>query len=179
MGLQSEINKARPFDLPEQEAFLGLIRTAGALHADFERLFRSKGISAAAYNVLRILRGSGDKGRKSLEIGRDMVAQVPDITRLVDRLEEAGFVTRRRCEDDRRVVHVVITRAGLSLLGRLDEPVLALHEGQLGHMSREELRTLIALLEKARTPKGAGVAKESRRRRAPTAREGRTRKEQA
>lgn len=168
MGLQQEINKAGPFDSLEQEAFLGLVRTTGLLHASFERLFRARGISAAAYNVLRILRGTGAAGRKCQEVGRDMVAQVPDVTRLVDRLEALGLVERRRCGEDRRVVHVTITREGRALLATLDEPVLGLHREQMGHLSRTELRTLIALLDRARNPADAGGRTNQRRRRAPS-----------
>jgi DNA-binding MarR family transcriptional regulator len=100
--------------------------------------------------VLRILRGSGDDGRPATEIGPDMVVRVPDVTRLVDRLERDGYVERTRCSRDRRVVWVCITQAGLDLLKTLDPAVLDLHKAQLGHLTQKELSTLSRLLTKAR-----------------------------
>jgi DNA-binding MarR family transcriptional regulator len=164
--LARALGKQKPFEDPEVETFLSIVRTASALSAPIERLFRGHGLSAATYNVLRILRGamlscqkhgphdSHDRsvrhGRACHEIGEQMVTQVPDITRLVDRLEEAGLVERCRCDQDRRVVYVRITSAGLKLLAKLDEPLLALHKAQLAHMSRADLARLCALLEAAR-----------------------------
>jgi DNA-binding MarR family transcriptional regulator len=155
LTLQHEIGKRRPFDAPEQEAFLNLIRTASVLGASFQRLFREHRLSESTYNALRILRGAaGDPQshgkRTCTEIGEHLVAQVPDVTRLVDRLEELGFAERTRCDQGRRVVYVRITRKGLDVLAELDEPVLATHREQLGHMTRHELAELSRLLVKAR-----------------------------
>lgn len=149
-SLQGEIQKKRPFEIPEQEAMLNIVRTAGALVTDFERLFRAHGLTDAQYNVLRILRGEGAR-MPSLSIAQRTVTRVPDITRLVDRLEAAGLVERERCPEDRRVVYVSITRKGLRKLADLDEPVVELHKRQLGHMSAKELQALSELLVKARS----------------------------
>lgn len=148
--LAHEIHKRQPFDLVEEEAFLNLIRTQAVLSGEFARLFKTKGLSEATYNVLRILRGAGPCGRMCVEIGDHMVAQVPDVTRLVDRLEQAGLAARARTDDDRRVVRVTITPAGLAVLSELDEPVRQLHQQQLGHLTRDELKSLNDLLVKAR-----------------------------
>jgi DNA-binding MarR family transcriptional regulator len=126
------------------------MRTASLLSGPFERLFKKHGLSGATYNALRILRGSGDEGRRCSEVGEHLVAAVPDVTRLVDRLEEAGLAKRSRGGDDRRVVTVRITPAGLALLKKLDGPVLELHTAQLGHMNRKDLETLSQLLCVAR-----------------------------
>lgn len=150
--LQHEIGKRKPFDLPEQEAWLNLQRSAEHLSGDFQHLFKRHGLSTAQHNVLRILRGHA-KPVPSLSIASQMVARVPDITRLVDRLEAAGLVERTRCEHDRRVVYVGITPKGMEILATLDQPVLDLHRAQLGHMTKRELAELNRLLEKAR---GAG-----------------------
>lgn len=147
--LQTEIRKKRPFDLPEQEAYLNLIRTASILEAPFDALFKGHRLSSAQYNVLRILRGEGSK-MPSLAVAERLVTRVPDITRLVDRLEEAGLVKRERCTEDRRVVYVGITSKGLALLAELDEPVRAMHRAQLAHMSKKDLAELSRLLTLAR-----------------------------
>lgn len=151
-SLQEEIRKRQPFESAEQEAYLSIMRTASMLDADFERLFKSFGLSIATFNVLRILRGAGDQGRMCHEIRDHMVAQVPDITRLVDRLEAAGLAERCRCDKDRRVVHCRITQKGTDLLASMHAAVMARHSQQLGHMSADELLLLCKLLLKARHP---------------------------
>lgn len=152
--LQEELRKKNPFDLPEQEACLNLARTQDFIMQQFHHLFGEYGISSPQYNVLRILRGVGGDGLPSLEIGARTITRTPDITRLVDRLEEAGLVERSRTSQDRRLVLVRLTAKGQELLARLDQPVLDLHRRTLGHLSREELAELNRLLVKARQPSG-------------------------
>ena len=147
--LQHELKKKRPFDSPEQEAVLNLLRTSDWLDNRFGRLFRDYGITNSQYNVLRILRGEGQP-LPSLEIADRMIQVVPAITGLIDRLEKQELVTRRRCSEDRRVVYVEITAKGSTLLKQLDGPVEELHKSLMGHLTRPELKELSRLLEKAR-----------------------------
>ncbi len=147
--LQRELKKRRPFDSPEQEAALNIARTADRFGIRFARLFREYGLTPSQYNVLRILRGES-KPLPILEVADRMIATVSGITGLIDRLEGMGLVCRERSTEDRRVVFVAITAKGLDLLGRLDEPVEALHKRLIGHLSPAELRELSRLLEKAR-----------------------------
>lgn len=149
--LQHELGKRNPFESLEQEATLNLLRTQDYLATEFTRLFEAHGLSGPQYNVLRILRGHGG-GVPSNVIAGQMITRMPDITRLVDRLEKAGYVERGRIPEDRRVVLVKITPAGLELLRRLDQPVLDLHKQLLAHLSAAELEQLNALLVKARKP---------------------------
>jgi DNA-binding MarR family transcriptional regulator len=102
------------------------------------------------YNVLRILRGAGQDGLCRNEVGGRMLKAVPDVTRLLDRLEEAGLVDRVRDEEDRRFVTARITASGLAKLALLDEPVTRMHEELLGHMKKGDLRRLAELLEESR-----------------------------
>jgi DNA-binding MarR family transcriptional regulator len=147
--LQRELKKKRPFDSPEQEAVLNISRTADRFGICFARLFREYGLTNSQYNVLRILRGEGQP-LPILEVADRMLAAVPGITGLIDRLEGMGLLARRRCTEDRRVVFVAIADKGLELLARLDEPEAALHKRLIGHLSPAELRELSRLLEKAR-----------------------------
>lgn len=147
--LGDEIKKRKPFDAPEQEAVLNVLRTADLFEGQLERLFREHGLSSPQYNVLRILRGAGQP-LPCQEIGSRMISRLPDVTRLVDRLEQAGNAERARIREDRRVVLVSITEAGLALLAKLDRPLLDLHRSQLGHMRRAELAQLNDLLCRAR-----------------------------
>lgn len=148
--LARELKKRKPFELLEQEAHLNLIRTADQFQIQFARLFRVHGITVQQYNILRILRGEG-RPLPILEIAERMVTVVPGITGLIDRLEEAELVERKRCERDRRVIYVAVTPKGLKILENLDQPVLELHKKMLGHLSRAELKELVRLLEKARS----------------------------
>jgi DNA-binding MarR family transcriptional regulator len=150
--LQEELGKKNPFASPEQEATLNLLRTHDHLQEEFARLFQGHGISDPQYNVLRILRGAGEGGLPCLEVAARMVTRMPDITRLVDRLERVGLAERSRTAADRRKVLVKVTPAGLDLLARLDRPVLDLHRRLLGHLTRDELAELNRLLVKARRP---------------------------
>ena len=150
MSLKDEIKKKHPFDHPAEEAYLNLLRTAAVLSARFEGVFKPTGLSEPQYNVLRILRGVGGCGLPTTEIGARMIARVPDVTRLVDRLEAAGLAERCRIAGDRRVVQVKITRKGLQTLAGLDEPLTRLNRELFRHMSRPELGEMSRLLEKAR-----------------------------
>ena len=148
--LQSEIKQNRPFVSLEQEAMLNIGRTQALLSYSIIEALKPFDITPTQYNVLRILRGSAPNGLCREDIRERLVAQVPDVTRLLDRLEQAGLVDRARDTTDRRLVNTRITESGLELLKKLDEPVNAAHEKQLGHLTRAELRTLITLLEKCR-----------------------------
>ncbi|MHC5541936.1 MarR family winged helix-turn-helix transcriptional regulator [Singulisphaera rosea] len=147
--LQEELKKKKPFDSLEQEAMLNLFRTSDRLQICFSRLFREFGLTSSQYNVLRILRGEGQP-LPILEVATRLLAAVPGITGLIDRLESLELVCRERSKEDRRVIYVAITPKALDLLGRLDRPVEALHLTLVGHMSSAELQQLSRLLEKAR-----------------------------
>ncbi len=149
--LQQELKKKRPFESPEQEAALGVLRTSDQLQIRFARLLREHGLTPSQYNILRILRGEG-KPLPILEIAGRTITVVPGITGLIDRLEQAGFVNRLRCDKDRRVIYVALTDHGMEALAALDEPLAALHHKLLDHLSPAELKELIRLLEKVREP---------------------------
>jgi len=148
--LRTEIKQSKPFVSLEQEALLSVERTAAVLGHGTAEAFKPHGITPTQYNVLRILRGAGPEGLCRNEVRDRLVAQVPDVTRLLDRLEEMRLIERERDSDDRRLVKTRITREGLHLLKRLDAPIASLHSRQLGHMSDTQLRTLIDLLALAR-----------------------------
>ncbi len=163
-GLQAEIKKRKPFSLPEQEACLNVLKTQDKLLSELNALFKQFGLSHPKYNVLRILRGVGRPGLPCQEIAERMINRVPDITRLVDRLQRDRLAVRAQSGSDRRVVLVRLTPKGRRLLGRLDEPVNELNRRQLAHLTRSELRQLNRLLVKARHPETHDGAIEFRRR---------------
>ncbi|HEX9736727.1 MAG TPA: MarR family transcriptional regulator [Thermoanaerobaculia bacterium] len=148
--LKTEIKQTKPFASVEEEAFLNLVRTANDLWQELGGMLRRRKLTPTQYNVLRILRGAGEEGLPCGEVGARMVTREPDVTRLLDRLEHRGLVSRRRSATDRRVVEARITDAGLELLAALDEPVDVFTVRQLGHLGPARLGVLIELLEAVR-----------------------------
>lgn len=135
--------------LPEERAYLDVVRTADLLSRPVVQLLKEADLSPALYNILRILRGS-PQGLTCGEIGNRMITRDPDITRLLDRLEKRQLLERARSGRDRRVVLAQITSAGLDLLAQLDEPVRDLHHQLLGHLGEDRLKLLAELLADCR-----------------------------
>ena len=148
--LQRELKQTRPFKSLQEEAHLSIQRTAALLEHAFEAALKPHRITATQYNVLRILRGAEPEGLCRNEVAQRLVRQVPDVTRLLDRLEEAKFIVRQRAGQDRRYVVTRITRAGLQLLEEIQQRIDETHRTQLGHLDEAQLRKLIALLAAVR-----------------------------
>ena len=149
-ALRETLKKKQPFDSPQQEAMISLWRLSDWALNRFGQLFRDYDLTCSQYNVLRILRGAGEP-LPVQEIAARMIQPVPAMTGLIDRLERAGLVERRRTSADRRVIHVALAPKTLALLKRLDEPVLELHRTLLGGLTKAETGDLIRLLEKAQS----------------------------
>ena len=140
-----ERRKTGKIGSPEETLFLDLVRTTDILSRRPALTLKKEDLSPTQYNVLRILRGSPD-GLSCGEIGARMITRDPDITRLLDRMEKRGLISRCRETTDRRTVMARITPAGLELVGHLDEPIQAVHRVQLGHLGEGRLRKLGELL---------------------------------
>ncbi|MEX2271171.1 MAG: MarR family transcriptional regulator [Vicinamibacterales bacterium] len=144
--LQEELKQAIPIKRIEEEAYLSIVRTAAVLEHSLAQALKPYDITPTQYNVLRILRGSGETGLCRNEVGCRLVRAVPDVTRLLDRMEEMGMIVRERGTEDRRLVSTRITKKGSDLLARLDDRIDEIHAEQLGHISKRDLKTLVALL---------------------------------
>lgn len=144
--LRDEIRQRKPFRSLQQEADLNVVRTAAMLMDDMEQLLKPYGITGTQYNVLRILRGAERDGLCRNEVRDRMLTRMPDMTRLLDRMEEAGLVTRNRETQDRRMVRTTITAAGRRLLDELDDVVEQEHKRQFRNLDEVQLRTLVELL---------------------------------
>jgi DNA-binding MarR family transcriptional regulator len=134
----------------QAHVFVSLMRTADALARGAETLLKPFRLSGTQYNILRILRGAGEKGLACREVGCRLITRDPDITRLLDRMESRGLIARAREALDRRVVKTRITEEGLRLLAELDKPVREFHRHQLRHLSEKQLRQFLNLLDRAR-----------------------------
>jgi len=143
---------SRRFDSLEQEAFLSLWRSYDRLRALEESLFNRYDLTPQQYNALRLLSSECPGKIRTLELARRLVSRAPDITRLLDKLEQRGLIERDRPAENRRVVWIGITESGHALLRQLRDPVRDCHDRQLGHLSQKELKELITLLADARRP---------------------------
>jgi DNA-binding MarR family transcriptional regulator len=151
-ALQEEIKQTKPFRTLCQEAQLNIVRTANQLSDAFEQMLKPHGITGTQYNVLRILRGAEPGGLCRNEVSQRLLNRMPDATRLLDRMEEADLVTRERSVEDRRLVTTRITKKGRQLVDSLDDAADQQHEQAMGHMTEQQLRTLVKLLTLARNP---------------------------
>lgn len=150
--MTTRATKPSRFDSPQQEAYLNLWRTYDRLRMLEDELFARHDLTAQQYNVLRLLRARHPEPVPTLALARRLVSRAPDITRMLDKLEQHGWIRRERPVENRRQVLVRISPAGIELLDRLEGPVRECHRRQLGHMSGAELKKLILLLRSAREP---------------------------
>jgi len=149
--IREELKQKKPFGRKSEEALVSLLRTAALVHRMIDGTIEEKaGITGQQYNVLRILRGAGEKGLPTLDIVDRLVEETPGITRLIDRLEAKGLVIRERCKIDRRQVFCQITRNGLMLLDKLDEPLAKALDAAVSSLKKKDLSQLIELLDKTR-----------------------------
>ena len=149
-SVKAELARHQPFQVPEQEVYLNLVRTHAVLDNEVAELFKLHNLSQPLYNVLKVVARVGEVGMPSQSIAQYMVTRDPDITRLVDRLEKELLLERERDERDRRIVLVKVTQLGLDTIQKLDPLIWALHRQQVGHLSREKLELLNQLLVEIR-----------------------------
>lgn len=150
-SVQAAIRQQKPFASRRQEGVLALLLASEVVRWRIAEVLAGQGeLTLQQYNVLRILRGAGPKGLATLAIVERMIERTPGITRLIDRLETKGLVTRVRCDEDRRQVLCAITGQGLAELARLDPAMDELDETSLGGLSASEVATLIRLLNRVR-----------------------------
>ena len=125
--------------------------TADALRRQFVEALEPHGISLQQYNVLRILRGAGSEPLAAHEIAARMIEKTPGVTRLLDRLEAHGWVTRSRCADDRRVMHCRLSPAGADILATVDPLVSATAVHVMGPLDESQQAALLRTLRTLRT----------------------------
>jgi DNA-binding MarR family transcriptional regulator len=133
-----------------QEVYLSLVISSSQLSYDVDILMRKHGLTQPQYNVLRILRGAGQDGLGRNEIRERLVTSMPDVTRLLDRMEVAGLISRRQCEVDRRQMRTTLTARGTKLVRKLDAPLDNLHHEHVAGIQESELKTMLTVLSKLR-----------------------------
>jgi DNA-binding MarR family transcriptional regulator len=149
-GLAREIKQTRSFTSLEGEAGLNILRTSELLYDRLNTELKKLDLTFTQYNVLRILRGAGSEGVSCSQLAERMIVRDPDVTRLLDRIEKRGYVVRRRSEQDRRILMVTISPAGMKQLQAADRPVREVMESSLRKLGKEVLSQLIQNLEAVR-----------------------------
>lgn len=134
-----------------EQVFLTILRVADKLTADFADFLKMYDLTPVQYNVLRILRGAGPDGVTCHDIATRLITRDPDVTRLLDRLEQKSLTYRQRSPNDRRVVKAILTPQGLALVNQLDHPVRTWHAQRFGHLSATARQSLLDLLTQLMT----------------------------
>jgi len=119
--IKDELKQSKPFPTKGAELTVALVRTASLLRRGLEDELSRYDITLQQFNVLRILRGAKEP-LPTMEVGARMIEREPGITRLINRIESKGLVSRKRCPEDARRIWVEITKEGLALLERVGEP---------------------------------------------------------
>ena len=145
-----DIQQSKPFRSRSQEAYLALLRTADDAKRFATLPLESAGVTLQQYNVLRILRGAGERGLPTLAVAERMLERTPGVTRLIDRMEKKGWVTRQRCTEDRRRVWCRISAEGLGLLADFDGPITDVDESLSDVLEESEIVELIEYLDRLR-----------------------------
>jgi DNA-binding MarR family transcriptional regulator len=146
--IAGSLKQTRAFSSGEQAVLLGIRIAAARLTEPWEKFLKTEAdLTTNQYNVLRILRGSHPAKLASGEIADRMISRDPDVTRLVDRLNRRGLVSRTRGRQDRRVVEIGITGKGLEVLKSLDPHVERMPGAVIGHLGTRRLAQLRDLLE--------------------------------
>ena len=155
-SLRREIHQSVPFPSVAVEATLTIQRAADDLNAAFAALLKPYDLTVTQYNALRIVRGAGETGLSTHEVGERLIKRDPDVPRLLERLAAAGLVRRARSAEDRRITSCLLTPEGRRLLDALEAPIRALHDHHFAGLSEAEQVTLVRLLDRVRGAVGGG-----------------------
>ena len=147
--VRGEQKTKRPVDTPAQVAIQSIQRTNDQMLNRFSQLFREYDLTPSQYNLLGILCSAGQP-MSTHEIARRMDQGQSGMSGILGRLEKQGLITRQRGMSDQRIIYVEPSKSAGEVLKRLDVPVSELHQQLIGHLTREELKELVRLLEKAR-----------------------------
>jgi DNA-binding MarR family transcriptional regulator len=149
-NLQAEIKQTKPFASPIDEALLSVLRTAAVLEHHLSEVLKPYGITPTQYNVLRILRGAGSAGLCGREVAERLVSKVPDISRLLDRMEEMQLIDRERDPADRRHITARISSKGVRMLAQTTPQLATVERARFAGLEPERVKLLIESLAQIR-----------------------------
>ena len=123
--------------------------TSSRIMEQIQCQLKTHDLTSTQFNVLRILRGQGEKAVSIGLIKERMIERNSDVSRIIDRLVKKQLILRKENCDDRRQKDVLISKKGLAILAKIDELDYQVQDS-LGHLTKEEVTTLNNLLDKAR-----------------------------
>lgn len=148
MSIENDIKQTK-FSSEYHKLAVNIFYSASWLSDQHLQIMKPFNLTPQQFNILRILRGQKGSPLSVNCLIERMIDKSSNVSRLVDKLEDKGYVERKTCPSDRRQVHVVITESGLEFIGQLDEPMKKL-DSQIKALSLEEAATLNHLLDKMR-----------------------------
>ena len=149
MKIEDEIKQPK-FRDAFQKAVINLLFTANWLQSKNQEFFKTYGITAHQFNILRILKGQHPNSISATEIKTRMLDKNSDVSRMLDRLIAKNLITKRTCPNDKRAFDVSITEQGMDILKGM-EKFLPQRDRVLS-LSEEEAAVLSNLLDKCREP---------------------------
>jgi DNA-binding MarR family transcriptional regulator len=151
--LRTELRQTKPFRRLEAEAMASVLRTAAVLDHALGEALKPFSVTLTQYNVLRILRGAGPHGLCGRDVGERLISRVPDVPRLLDRMEEMGLIHRERDPHDRRHVTARVTQEGLRVLEEATPILEQIEQDRFSGCGEEALRSLVQALASVRRPR--------------------------
>jgi len=149
-NLLDEIKQTKPFARPSSEAFLSILRTATVLEHEQNEALRPHGLTLTQYNVLRILKGAGRDGLCGRAIAERLISKVPDVSRLLDRMDDMDLIERERDPDDRRHVTARISARGRRLLVQAGPDLEVLEQKRFQSLPPKAVASLVKALAAVR-----------------------------
>ena len=150
MPILEELIKTKPIQDPHQRAYLNIMYTGNWLFNRINNALKPYDLTEPQYNVLRILRGQNGASMSLFEVQDRMIQKMSNVSRLIDKLLEKGWVVRTECKDNRRKVDISITEAGLTILNDVNPSLQAAFDQIDANLSDEDAATLGNLLDTMR-----------------------------
>ncbi len=145
-----ELIKTKPIKDPHQRALLNIMYTGSWIQNKVTQVLKPYGVTEPQYNVLRILRGQNGAAMNLFEIQERMIQRMSNVSRLIDKLLDKGFVIRTERKENRRMVDISITEKGLQLLEEVEAPIQKAFKQINDNLKKEDARLLGEWLDKLR-----------------------------
>jgi DNA-binding MarR family transcriptional regulator len=129
---------------------VNLVYTYHWITEKIKTMLSQDGITMQQFNILRILRGSDPQPLSTLTIRERMLDKMSDTSRIVDRLVLKGWVIKRTCASDKRLVDVSITKDGKRILEKIDKRIDDMN-AVVSSLSQQDLKRLNELLDQMRS----------------------------
>lgn len=155
MGITEELGLATPIEHTGHEAVMNVVLTGNLLSKEGDRLLRPFGLTDSQFNIMMLLKYQSESGRiNQTRLGNMLLVNRSNVTGLVDRMEQAGWVARTPEAGDRRVKLVQLTPAGRKLLDRAEKAYFERIEEIMRPLGAPEVRQLCRTCERVRETVG-------------------------